>query len=248
MSMMVNLRWVVGSGTAVLLFGVGCFPQSIDLEHDAGGAAGAGAYSGTGGKGGVTGTGGESSTAESQPGDSCEASCGAGFWCLKPKAGGPGICTPRCQDDRGGESWGQTCPNSVSGAPGVCRPFSSNDPGGSTTAVGICTVGCDPLLQDCPSHFACDITEDRLDVAPNRVFSCLPVVEPEPHLEGDDCYGAGLGECALGLGCVYPGDGDAGTCRVFCDSTAAEPCRPSQHCEIPYYYPPGTTVGVCVND
>lgn len=133
----------------------------------------------------------------------------------------------------------------------MCRPFTTPDTpdepvDGTLKDVGICTNACDPLAQDCAANFACDVTEDRAGVTPNRVFACLPQVEAREEYQA--CDGFPLGQCAPGLSCISGVTSDFANCLELCDSTAADACDGGDSCEVPDWFPPGTTVGVCMPD
>jgi hypothetical protein len=286
--------------SALVLFATGCLPRSIEIEHDAGGAAGAEAIGGTdngsGGTHALAGTGaasgarpeggngadagtpvggsgpngtpvggataaggrtpddpplGGSTALPDAPGAPCESACADGFECMRPYPFGAGICAPHCDADEADEQseWGKSCSNPISGEIGVCRPVLRNVTDGST-AIGICTVDCDPLEQDCPERFACDITEDEAGMMANRVFQCLPVVEEPARQRGDACDGFPVGQCAPGLSCVQnaAGRGAFANCRVLCDSEGGDACEQEETCVVPFWFPVDTTVGVCATD
>lgn len=143
---------------------------------------------------------------------------------------------------------GYPCDNSVVSGPGLCVPFSKNIgvPGWPVvTSVPVCSVTCDPLLQDCPEHFACDLTDGSqpLGETVGWIFACLPIVEPVPVGEGGACYGGAAGACERGLTCVPEGYLIA-ACEKLCDTTEPATCSASQRCRKPDWFPAGT-IGVC---
>jgi hypothetical protein len=266
------ISWL--GGCALLVAASGCGPQTVELEHDTGGAGGAPASAGatpagsgaatTHGGSSATGSGGNArggseatdpgSAVDSQPGDACEESCSEGFECFRSQPGQTGVCAPLCGDPFDQSLWGQPCERSLAGGAGVCRPMMqlyTEDPSGlpgiSHSGVGVCTVACSPLRQDCPQGFSCSVTEDRADAMPDRVFACLPITEPEPFTEGESCGGWPMGECARGLACTNGASDESSVqrCYAFCDSEDDAACGAGQTCEVPYWFPPATTVGIC---
>lgn len=156
-----------------------------------------------------------------------------------------GICTPLCnpanQTDQ--TSWGQPCRGAVGGGEGVCRPFLRTyeitpQIGVGSTPVGVCTIQCDPLAQDCPYGFSCDLTDTPQGSLADWSFACLPNLKP--LATGSACDGSPLGQCSKGATCNFD------ICQEFCDSTAEDPCRTGGTCTVEEWFPPGT-VGVCVD-
>jgi hypothetical protein len=238
---------------SVWSFAAGCGPEAIEFEHADGGtggtstSAGTGSGAGVGGTGGMTTNGGGGGTETSlQSGDRCTTTCGEGLECFTGPSGETGRCAPLCEDQNQ-SAWGGTCENPLTGGAGTCLPFFDHT-GRAVVAIGLCTSGCDPLAQDCPEGFTCDVTEDEAGQAPDRIFACLPLTEAEPLVQGDGCNGFPTGECGPGLSCISGLDpAHFATCERLCDSTAAAPCSAQQACEIPDFFPPGTTVGICVD-
>jgi hypothetical protein len=274
--MSMKQRQWVGVGV-VALWGLGCSGQAIEMQHAAGGQAGAKASGGASGAahesvnaagsspslGGAAnesdgdvagqppmGPAGAPSVAErepSHPGDPCQDSCSSGYDCFQPVNFTTGVCVPLC-DAQEQTEWGKPCSNPLTGSQGTCRPVLKHVAQGALSGVGVCTAACDPIAQDCPPHFACDVTEDEAGAAPNRIFQCLPLVESPPRQQGDACTGFPLGECGPGLSCV-PGASapETWTCEKLCDVNAAAACElTTQTCQTPDYFPPGTTIGVCL--
>jgi hypothetical protein len=156
-----------------------------------------------------------------------------------------GICTPLCNpaDQTEQANWGQPCSGAVGGGEGVCRPFLryyqfSPDFGIGYTPVSVCTIECDPLAQDCPDGFSCDLTDTSQGSRAHWSFACLPNLKP---LEtGSACEGSPLGQCSKGATC------DVAICRDFCDSAAGDPCPSGGTCIVEDWFPPGN-VGVCAD-
>lgn len=94
---------------------------------------------------------------------------------------------------------------------------------------GLCSNGCDPILQDCPSGYTCDQTDTYSAVAQQGLYACLP--NKNPHAIGDACSSTGDGECGPGLTCS-PRDGNifAATCTVLRDRRNTEACSGTQVC------------------
>jgi hypothetical protein len=195
----------------------------------------------TGGAGSATTTGGAAGSGSTR---TCDQGCGSGSECFPPSdAPGAGTCAPLCDGQEQSE-WGKPCRSPVSGANGICLPFNKHlqGMGGGTTSVGVCTGMCSPLLQDCPDHFACDVTEE----APRRIFACLPVVESPPRSLGASCDGWPLGQCARGLSCipaVIPGS--FANCLAFCDLQNPASCTKPGTCKRPEWFPAEIDVGIC---
>jgi hypothetical protein len=177
-------------------------------------------------------------TQGSGDGDVC-GGCGPGYDCFPARYEHGGVCAPLC-DSLEESAWGKPCGNTVSGGGGICFPFSK----GSTTA-GVCTRKCSPLLQDCPEHFACDITDDSADVMHSRVFACLPVVESQPRSLGANCDGGALGQCTPGSSCIPAvTPGVFANCLALCDQGDSTSCPKPQTCVKPNFFP-SDPVGVC---
>lgn len=183
------------------------------------------------------------------PAGPCGSGCQAGYDCFPSTADPGGVCAPLC-DSQDQSAWGSSCQSSASGETGICLPFLRNIPSGtipsagrSTTGTGVCTRECDPLHQDCPLHFACDVTERTAGEMPDKVYACLPVVEAVPRLAGAACDGQPLGECSPGLNCM---PSEASRCLAFCDLRDTASCPKSQTCSRPDWFPTTPNyIGVC---
>jgi len=127
---------------------------------------------------------------------------------------------------------------------GICQAFCAGEPGGDGpwcdpgsscygfgSAIGVCTLSCDPLLQDCQDG-ACYLTGSLDYQAGYYDFQCLPVFDP----------GAPAGPCELANDCapgsvclegaVIPGCASARCCTPLCD--LAEPncaALPNSECQ-----------------
>src|SRR4051812_4953676 len=162
---------IVGTSLVISVLLLGCArieDQPIgDMAAGAGGSAGSRtSQTGGGEPGSVAG----SSTlpragSGSTNGEQCGATvCDANADCFIASGASTdeGVCTPLCnpanQTDQ--TSWGQPCSGAVGGGEGVCRPFLRTyqitpQTGVVNTPVGVCTIECDPLAQDCPDGFSC---------------------------------------------------------------------------------------------
>jgi len=208
-----------------------------------GGTAGApGATSGSGGVPGSTG----GSTPAASP---CEQGCGSGYDCFPFRDGMGGFCAPHCNWDPYA-SEAPSCENAVSGGPGICLPFCQQLDGcaGGANPVGVCTRRCNPLVQDCPEHFVCEVAELPVPVGAvtARTFACLPLIESKPRPLGASCDGAPIGECAPGLSCVWDGNPGEYTCLAFCDLQDPASCPKPRRCSRPAWFP-GDQIGLCID-
>jgi hypothetical protein len=198
-----------------------------------------------GGAAGSTTTGGAAGSGSTR---TCDQGCGSGSECFPPNnARGGGTCAPLC-DSQDQSEIGKPCPNPVSGGNGICLPFDRQpqDMRSGIRSVSVCTGTCSPLLQDCPEHFACDVTEEGAALMPRRIFACLPVVESPPRSLGASCEGFPLGQCAPGLSCipaVVPGS--FANCLALCDLLNSTSCTKPGTCSRPEWFPPELNVGVC---
>jgi hypothetical protein len=108
-----------------------------------------------------------------------------------------------------------------------------------STPVAICTNACDPLTQECPQGFSCDLVDTGGALAVWS-FACVPALKSKAP--GASCEGQPMGECAAGNTC------NDGVCQTFCDSEAAlGACSEGQSCTVMEWFPAGSTVGVCVD-
>jgi len=222
---------VAGAGGNAATGDAGGAPSSIGGQ--AAGHAGSGPASGAGNG--------------SVDGEQCGAAvCDANADCFVAMGASTdeGVCTPLCnpanQFDQ--TTWGQPCSGAIGGGQGICRPFLrvvtfSPGMGFTHSPVGICTNECNPLAQDCPDGFRCDLADTPTGADAHWSFACQPNLEP---LEtGSTCDAIPSGKCAKGATC------NLAICKDFCDSTATDACPSGGTCVIPDWFPPGTTVGVC---
>jgi len=219
-----------------------------DMVAGAGGSAGSPTSSG-GGSASVAGSGAlPGAGSGNENGEQCGAAvCDANADCfVAPGAStDQGVCTPLCEpaEQTDQSSFNKPCSGAVGGGQGVCRAFLRSyvitpQIGFSTTPVGVCTTECDPLAQECPDGFSCDLTDTPEGSTAHWSFACLPNLK---QLEtGSACEGSPLGQCSKGATC------NMAVCRDFCDTTAADPCPSGGTCIIEDWFPPGN-VGVCVN-
>ena len=245
---------IFGSSLLVSVLLVGCAQiadQPIgDIVAGAGGSAGSPTSQSSGGEpASVAGSGSlPGAGSGSVNGEQCGAAvCDPNADCFVASGASTaeGICTPLCnpaeQTDQ--TSWGQPCSGAIGGGQGVCRPFIRTyeirpEIGVVNTPVGVCTIECDPLAQDCPDGFSCDMTDTPEGSAAHWSFACLPNLKP---LEtGSGCDGLPVGQCSKGATCNFD------TCQKFCDSTAGDPCPSGGTCTVEEWFPAGT-VGVCVD-
>lgn len=164
-----------------------------------------------------------------KPGDPCAVhspgvdSCALGGYCWVDE-----ICHPLCK----GPADKPTCPEGQ-----ICVAADGGVP--------ICTLACDPLLQDCPEGQVCVIPSTGIP-------ACGPDVSGAGGEAGDVCQF--INGCDPGNQCDQKGSvpncGGDHCCTPFCDTTAPEPgCPPGQACVA--FYEPGTapvgleTLGTC---
>lgn len=158
------------------------------------------------------------------------------------------LCAHRCNSDEQSE-WGEACDNGLSGDAGTCYPFLrwiiEGPFAGGLSGTGICTRGCDPLAQDCPTGYSCDVTDAKAAGEPGATFACLPEFANGTIAAGDPCAGTPEGYCGVGLTCVP--EGDTYTCRAFCDLTASDPCPSGKSCTALdiYEFVSETNAGIC---
>ncbi len=170
-------------------------------------------------------------TGEDGPGDECtyagvadgSDSCGAGLmcWSVDEEAG---TCIELCK----GTAEDPIC------SPGASCSISNQG------SVVLCSPGCDPLLQTCPSGEACYWNGDS--------FMCAPTTADIPL--GKPCEY--LNHCATGLMCfeaaVLPDCGGAMCCAKYCDLNDPVCPQAGTKCE-PFFLaaPPGyESAGACV--
>jgi hypothetical protein len=248
------MKRVIASKLVFGLLLVGCGHIEEPIGETGGGSGGSKA--GAGGSGtpaGASGStpGGGYSSAGAPSGEECGAAiCAAGSECFigKGATSDDGVCVPLCnpEEQTDQSSWGLPCSDAIGGGDGTCRPFLRYGewPGGmgsGLSGVGVCTHSCDPLAQDCPSGFSCDLTDTPDGSVAVWSFACLPHLTPQAT--GDACQGTPLGECAVGSTC----SGDDYICRDFCDRSATNACPTAQSCVVPPWFPADSPVGICVN-
>jgi hypothetical protein len=180
------------------------------------------------------------------PWGSCQGSsgCSDGSTCIVPRGApdGRGVCVLGCGSEDV-SARGRPC--SAGGIdparPGICLTFLwRRDPAVAVLRpLQVCTVPCDPLIQNCPQGFVCDASDPAH-------FGCLPRGLAVPIAEGASCGGFPVGECAAGLSCAECGPGARWCCRRFCDRRSDQSCPAGRTCERPQWYGKDLSyVGAC---
>jgi hypothetical protein len=94
---------------------------------------------------------------------------------------------------------------------------------------GLCSNPCDPIVQDCPAGYTCDMTDTFSAVNQQGLYACLP--NKLPHALGESCQSTGDGECGPGLTCTQGSQGVLdGFCTTFCEMSDADACPDGQTC------------------
>jgi hypothetical protein len=192
-----------------------------------------------------------SANPEGEPcaGDVCDP--GSGCFVQSGATIDEGVCTPLCSPDNQFDQtpWGMPCSFAVGGGDGICRPFlrqvQLDGPaaamGSVASSVGVCTKSCDPLEQNCPEGFSCDLTDTPQGALASWSYACMPVLSP--LATGAGCTGTSSGQCDVGATCNVTSNG---TCAEFCDTEASNPCPAMQECVKPDWFPADSPAGVCV--
>jgi hypothetical protein len=136
-------------------------------------------------------------------GELCDArqECAPGLSCSKfPGRAFPGACFPYCRDDAD------------------CSPRSHCGQIGATTAVGICTVPCDPIaLSGCPGGLLCAWYSGV--ALPSLVVTYAATCSvPGGGPAGTPCTATTPADCQPGTTCV------ANVCRNLCDLSMPASC------------------------
>jgi hypothetical protein len=186
----------------------------------------------------------------------CATGCSAGYGCYFSDQNPDGICAPFCDSDEQGQTADAdlSCSKAVGGGRGTCvfslgpgNPAVTEFPGSppsNNVVTGLCSYECDPLGQDCPTGYTCDMTSSYSAVAAQVMYACVP--NKTPRSVGDDCFCSGCGECGPGLTCSPEQDGTY-VCEAYCDLTDPESCPAAQTCgstEVTSQVP-NSNVGVC---
>jgi hypothetical protein len=249
----------IGSSLVLSLLALACGridEQPIGDTMGEGGSADASAPSGSGGKAvSVAGSAGTSANSggksnDNPGGEECGGEvCEPGSECFV-QAGATndaGVCVPLCNpaEPTDQTTYGLECAGAIGGGDGICRAFlryvEFDTPvnAGGLTPTGICTNACDPLAQECPDGFSCDLTDTPQGSLASWSYACLPALTP---LEtGAACDGAPVGACMPGSTCVFDS-----TCAEFCDTEATDACPALQECAKPDWFPADSSAGVCV--
>jgi hypothetical protein len=187
----------------------------------------------------------------------CAEGCDPGFGCYNSTLNPIGVCAPLCDGDRGYRREGVSCGNSVRGGVGVCVFSQGYDPHimevdglpvSNIILRGLCSNRCDPLAQDCPGGYTCDVTATYSVEPEETLYACMP--DTEPRQIGDACDATGDGECGPGLTCSPTGDGGErwAICAAFCDLGDPTSCKASQHCVTTAITEQvGDAIGVCAD-
>ena len=171
----------------------------------------------------------------------CDPPCSQGYGCYEVADDPAGFCAPLCDTDVQGQTPDAdlSCSNSVRGGAGTCvysLSFGWPIPGPtggialtSRVVTGLCSNACDPILQDCPAGYTCDMTDTYSALNQQGLYACMP--NKNPHALGDACDGTGDGECGPSLTCSLPNAGPAiATCEAFCDSRDPNACPTGKTC------------------
>jgi hypothetical protein len=202
---------------------------------DSGGAThvgGAKSAAGGNGRGGAAGR---------APG-TCDPPCSEGFGCYTIADDPAGLCAPLCDTPEQGQTAyaDLSCSHSVQGGAGQCvfsLGFGWPIPGAEGIPLlesdrfvtGLCSNPCDPIVQDCPAGYTCDMTDTFSAVNQQGLYACLP--NKVPHALGESCQSTGDGECGPGLTCTLGNQGifDA-VCTTFCEMGDTDACPDGQTC------------------
>lgn len=267
--MLKNLVWL-GAGLGAVLSAAACGGSIEAIGDGAAGSggsgssnsnhtAGVGAHSSSGTAGGSSANAGSGSagTASGNGYPTCpDRVCATGYGCYFSEQNPDGICAPFCDTEEQGQTADAdlSCHNALGGGVGTCVfGIGPGNPSISLPGIvdynnvvtGICSHECDPLAQDCPSGFTCDITATYSAVAQQTLYGCIPDKTPR-HL-GDRCDSSGSGECGSGLTCSPPFIDGRMTCLAFCDLHDTASCPTGQTCNSTEITTQTTNadVGVC---
>ena len=191
----------------------------------------------------------------------CDPPCSEGYGCYELANDPAGFCAPLCDSDEQGQTPAAdlSCSNSVRGGAGTCvfsLSFGWPIPGGSElpfltsrVVTGLCSNSCDPIEQDCPDGYKCDITATYSAVSQEGMYACMP--NKVPSALGESCDGTGDGQCDAGLSCSIPDAATSiydATCEALCDSRDPDACPTGQTCTetVVTMQDSDANIGVCL--
>jgi len=230
-----------GSGSAEPRGGTSAQPQAGTSAQPRGGSGSAGSNPVTHRGGSESGSAPDGRGGAAWGPGTCDPPCSEGYGCYTMADDPAGLCAPLCDHPDQGQTPDEdlSCSNSVQGGTGQCvfsigfgwpsggQPNPTNDSDRFVT--GLCSNPCDPIAQDCPAGYTCDLTDTYSAVAQQGLYACLP--NKLPHALGETCQSTGDGECGPGLTCTLGTQGVAnGSCTAFCDLRDADACPDGQTC------------------